>query len=128
MLTYADVCFKNQVLNVGHKYVVSVGDTVLKIARRFGTTETSLKFLNYHLGELMSSNISVGQELCIIANSCFGEVQSIWDKNPHVDESLERWCVYVCVCVCVHTHMHTHIHIYNIYVYIYTYHIFIRIH
>jgi LysM repeat protein len=79
--------FKNQVLNVGHKYVVGVGDSVLKIARRFGTTDKSINFLNYELGELNTTNLAVGQELCIIPNSCFGEVQSIWDKNPtHVDE------------------------------------------
>ena len=85
------ILFKNQVLNVGHKYVVGIGDTVLRIARRFGTTEASIKFLNYELGELQTTNISLGQELCIIPNSCFGEVQSIWDKNPHVDASLENW-------------------------------------
>jgi LysM repeat protein len=79
--------FKNQVLNVGHRYVVGVGDSVLKIARRFGTTDKSINFLNYELGELNTTNLAVGQELCIIPNSCFGEVQSIWDKNPtHVDE------------------------------------------
>jgi len=83
--------FKNQVLNVGHKYVVGTGDSVLKIARRFGTTDTSINFLNYELGELHTTDISVGQELCIIPNSCFGDVQTIWDKNPKVDESLERW-------------------------------------
>jgi len=43
------------------------------------------------LGELDTTNITIGQELCIVANSCFGEVQSIWDENPVVDESLERW-------------------------------------
>ena len=85
------ILFRNQVLNVGHKYVVGIGDTVLRIARRFGTTEASIKFLNYELGELQTTNISLGQELCIIPNSCFGEVQSIWDKNPHVDASLENW-------------------------------------
>jgi len=82
---------QHQVLNVGHPYVVHVGDTILKIARRFGTTEKSLLFLNHELGVLQSHNLSVGQELCLVANSCFGEVQSVWDGNPMVDESLERW-------------------------------------
>jgi hypothetical protein len=29
---------------------------------------------------MKTSNITVGQDLCIIANSCFGEVQSEFDK------------------------------------------------
>ncbi|EKX32098.1 hypothetical protein GUITHDRAFT_148849 [Guillardia theta CCMP2712] len=85
------ILFRHQVLNVGHLYSVAVGDSLDSIARRFGTSPRSIMFLNYELGELNSTNITVGNEICIIANSCFGEIQSFWDQNPKPDQSLERW-------------------------------------
>mmetsp|Transcript_3266 Transcript_3266/g.8206 ORF Transcript_3266/g.8206 Transcript_3266/m.8206 type:complete len:862 (-) Transcript_3266:194-2779(-) len=85
------ILFQNQVLNIGHMYTITTGDSLSNLARRFGTTEKSLAFLNYELGELRSVNLTIGQEICMIANSCFGEVQSVWDKHPPSDVALERW-------------------------------------
>ena len=80
-----------QVLNIGHMYTVTTGDSLSNIARRFGTTVQSLTFLNYELGELMSVNISMGQDICLIANSCLGEVQSVFDRNPKGNNALDVW-------------------------------------
>lgn len=82
--------FRNQVLKIGHLYTVSIGDSLSNLARRFGTSERSISFLNYELGELHTTNITIGQELCLIANSCFGEIQSSFDQHLH-PESLQRW-------------------------------------
>uniref|UniRef100_A0A7S0HB80 LysM domain-containing protein n=1 Tax=Hanusia phi TaxID=3032 RepID=A0A7S0HB80_9CRYP len=85
------ILFRHQVLNIGHLYSVSAGDSLDSIARRFGTSPRSIMFLNYELGELNTTNITLGAEICIIANSCFGEIQSFWDQNPKLDQSLDRW-------------------------------------
>mmetsp|Transcript_59543 Transcript_59543/g.140278 ORF Transcript_59543/g.140278 Transcript_59543/m.140278 type:complete len:835 (+) Transcript_59543:252-2756(+) len=85
------ILFRNQVLRVGRLYTVTSGDTILRLADRFGTSHQSIAFLNYEVGEEESSNITVGQQLCLIANSCLGHIQNIWDQNPPVDESLEQW-------------------------------------
>jgi len=50
--------FKNQVLNVGHRYIVGVGDTVLKIARRFGLSPRI--FISFKSKQLCVC----GDELC----------------------------------------------------------------
>lgn len=34
----------------------------------------------WQVGEEESSNITVGQQLCLIANSCLGHIQNIWDQ------------------------------------------------
>jgi spore germination protein YaaH len=80
-----------QVLAVGRMYTVGVGDTVLTLARRFGTTPASIAALNYELGALNSSNLTAGQAVCLIANSCLGAVQSDYDRAPAADQVLERW-------------------------------------
>eukprot|EP00286_Rhodomonas_abbreviata_P001098 CAMPEP_0181289584 /NCGR_PEP_ID=MMETSP1101-20121128/957_1 /TAXON_ID=46948 /ORGANISM="Rhodomonas abbreviata, Strain Caron Lab Isolate" /LENGTH=709 /DNA_ID=CAMNT_0023393809 /DNA_START=733 /DNA_END=2862 /DNA_ORIENTATION=- len=91
MLSPDYVLFKNQVLRIGKMYQVTAGDTLLRLAARFGTAHESIAFLNYEVGEEETSNITVGQQLCLVANSCLGHIQSDWDQNPPVDESLERW-------------------------------------
>ncbi len=80
-----------QVLAIGRVYTVGVGDTVLRLAQRFGTTAASLAALNYELGERNTTDLAAGQPLCIAANPCFGAVQSEYDAAPRGDQAVERW-------------------------------------
>jgi hypothetical protein len=104
------ILFRNQVLRVGRLYSVTTGDSLTRLADRFGTSRKSIAFLNYEVsllprlcshcrpacivvacfspdcgccsqvGEQENSNITVGQQLCIIANSCLGQIQNDWDQ------------------------------------------------
>lgn len=78
-------------LNIGHLYTVTTGDSLSNIARRFGTSVESLAFLNYEVGVMNNTDIGIGKDICMIANSCFGEVQSVWDQNPKGSNALDVW-------------------------------------
>lgn len=43
------ILFRNQVLRVGRLYTVTSGDTILRLADRFGTSHQSIAFLNYEV-------------------------------------------------------------------------------
>jgi len=61
------VLYAGQLVNVGHLYHVVPGDTVHKIAMRFGTSIDGLLETN---AEITANNIVVGQSICVIPNSC----------------------------------------------------------
>jgi len=83
------VLYSGQVLSVGHIYRVSVGDNLQAIAERFGSTVDTIKYLNYDLRN-SSGAPAVDSEICIIANSCLGQIGNRFSGSPK-DNSLDVW-------------------------------------
>jgi hypothetical protein len=62
------VLYAGQVVNIGHLYQVVPGDTMHKIAQRFGTTIEGLLEVNADIHS--EDSIFIGQSICVIPNSC----------------------------------------------------------
>lgn len=77
------VLYKDMQLHVGHVYSVNIRDNLHDIATRFGTSVEWLHHLNADL--CLDHKVDVNQSLCIISDSCTGDVRSPYGKSGAKD-------------------------------------------
>jgi len=66
---------QGQLINVGHLYSVVPGDTLHKIAQRFGTSIDDILAMNADLHREQLDVIHTHQELCVLPASCLADVK-----------------------------------------------------
>ena len=80
------VVYDGQVVSVGHLYKVAPNERLDRIAQRLGMTMELLLDLNFDLVNATVNTLAIGQELCVVPNSCQGHRDTFYSGMVYKDD------------------------------------------